>query len=167
MRKNRSQELLSVLRPLWGLHLISAVQDGFSSGSQFPGEWCLNKLTSLEDLNVGDFDLDMTPFPEDSTIPRTLVHLRVQSLPNLRFLSKGLHNLIFLEVLDVWDCPKLQFLPKDGLPIMLGVLHIRNCPLLENQCLDEKDWILRWTAKTEVPIPPTVQPDCWFEHLCS
>ncbi|EOX96615.1 LRR and NB-ARC domains-containing disease resistance protein, putative isoform 3 [Theobroma cacao] len=121
-------------------------------------EWCLNKLTSLKDLNVGDFDIDMTSFPEDSTIPRTLVHLRVQSLPNLRFLSKGLQDLVFLEGLDVWDCPKLQFLPKDGLPIMLGVLHIRNCPLLENQCLDEKDWILRWTAKTEVPIPPTVQP---------
>ncbi|XWS32495.1 hypothetical protein CRYUN_Cryun23aG0163400 [Craigia yunnanensis] len=100
--------------------------------------WRLHKLTSLKDLTVGDFDLDKISFPEDSTIPSTLVHLRVQSLPNLKFLTKGLQDLVFLEALDVWDCPKLQHVPKDGLPIMLGVLQIRNCPLLETQCLDEK-----------------------------
>ncbi|XVF22901.1 hypothetical protein REPUB_Repub12eG0210600 [Reevesia pubescens] len=100
--------------------------------------WRLHKLTSLKDLNVGDFDSDMISFPEDSTIPPNLVHLRLQSLPNLKYLSKGLQDLVFLEAIDVWDCPKLQYLPKDGLPIMLGVLQIRNCPLLEKQCLDEK-----------------------------
>ncbi|XP_022770119.1 putative disease resistance RPP13-like protein 1 isoform X2 [Durio zibethinus] len=100
--------------------------------------WRLHKLTSLKDLNVGDFDLHMSSFPEESTIPQTLLHLRVQSLPNLISLSKGLQDLVFLEALDVWDCPKLQYLPNDGLPVMLGVLEIRNCPLLEKQCLDEK-----------------------------
>ncbi|XVE73750.1 hypothetical protein DITRI_Ditri11bG0143200 [Diplodiscus trichospermus] len=100
--------------------------------------WHLHKLTSLKDLNVGDFDSDMNSFPEESTIPSTLVHLRVQSLPNLKCLSKGIQELVFLEALDVWDCPKLQGLPKDGLPIMLGVLQIRNCPLLEKQCSNEK-----------------------------
>ncbi|XWS77384.1 hypothetical protein CRYUN_Cryun01aG0256800 [Craigia yunnanensis] len=100
--------------------------------------WRLHKLTSLKDLNVGDFDLDMISFPEDSTIPPTLVHLRVQSLPTLKYLSEGLQELVSLEALDVWDCPKLQYLPKSGLPNMLGVLQIRNCPLLDKQCLNEK-----------------------------
>lgn len=107
-------------------------------------KWRLHKLSSLKDLNVGDFDWNTSSFPEDSTIPPSIVHLRVQSLPNLQFLSKGLQDLIFLEALDVWDCPKLCCLPKDGLPIMLGVLQIRNCPQLEKKCLDEKGeyWLI-------------------------
>ncbi|OMO51744.1 Disease resistance protein [Corchorus capsularis] len=101
----------------------------------FP-KWRLHKLTCLKYLNVGD--LHMISFPEEFTIPTTLVHLRVQSLPNLEYLSKGLEDLVFLETLDVWNCPKLQYLPKDGLPSMLGLLQIRNCPLLEKKCLYEK-----------------------------
>ncbi|XVF73594.1 hypothetical protein PTKIN_Ptkin12aG0214800 [Pterospermum kingtungense] len=100
--------------------------------------WRLHKLTSLKDLNVGDFDVGKISFPEDYTIPPSIVHLRVQSLPKLQFLSKGLQDLVFLEALDVWDCPSLHSFPNDGLPIMLGVLQIRNCPFLEKKCLDEK-----------------------------
>ncbi|XVE74188.1 hypothetical protein DITRI_Ditri11bG0178800 [Diplodiscus trichospermus] len=111
--------------------------------------WRLHKLTSLKDLNVGDFDLDMISFPEETTIPPTLVHLRVQSLPNLKVLSKGIQELVFLEALDVWDCPKLQYLPKDGLPIMLGVLQIRNCPLLEKQCINQKG--MHWPIISRLP----------------
>ncbi|OMP08805.1 Disease resistance protein [Corchorus olitorius] len=103
--------------------------------NHFP-KWPLHKLTCLKYLNVGD--LHMISFPEEFTIPTTLVHLRVQSLPNLEYLSKGLQDLVFLESLDVWNCPKLQYLPKDGLPSMLGLLQIRNCPLLEKKCLYEK-----------------------------
>ncbi|KAE8679834.1 Calcium-dependent lipid-binding (CaLB domain) plant phosphoribosyltransferase family protein [Hibiscus syriacus] len=100
--------------------------------------WRLHKLTSLKDLSVGDFDRDMVSFPEDSSIPPNLVHLRVQSLPELKFLSEGLLDLVSLEALDVWNCPKLRYLPKNGLPITLGVLRIRNCPLLEKECRGEK-----------------------------
>ncbi|GMI95746.1 hypothetical protein like AT3G14470 [Hibiscus trionum] len=121
--------------------------------------WRLHKLTSLKDLSVGDIDRDMVSFPEDSTIPPNLVHLRVQSLPELKFLSEGLLDLVSLEALDVWNCPKLQYLPKNGLPTTLGVLRIRNCPLLEKECRDEKeqeDCIPRWTANKSAywPILP-------------
>ncbi|KAK8622222.1 hypothetical protein V6N13_097845 [Hibiscus sabdariffa] len=98
--------------------------------------WRLHKLTSLKDLSVGDFDRDMVSFPEDSTIPPNLVRLQVQSLPELKFLSEGLLDLVSLEALDVRNCPKLQYLPKNGLPITLGLLQIRNCPLLEKECRD-------------------------------
>ncbi|KAL4342119.1 hypothetical protein GQ457_08G023670 [Hibiscus cannabinus] len=121
--------------------------------------WRLHKLTSLKDLSVGDFDRDMVSFPEDSTIPPNLVRLQVQSLPELKFLSEGLLDLVSLEALDVRNCPKLQYLPKNGLPITLGVLQIRNCPLLEKECRGEKaqaDCTPRWTAKKSAywPILP-------------
>ncbi|KAG4134538.1 hypothetical protein ERO13_D08G163060v2 [Gossypium hirsutum] len=90
--------------------------------------WHLHKLTSLKDLIVGDFDRDMVSFPEDFTIPPNL----------LKSISEGLLDLISLEVLDVWNCPNLQCLPEKGLPITLGVLHIRNFPLLEEECRNEK-----------------------------
>ncbi|MBA0646350.1 hypothetical protein Goklo_014323 [Gossypium klotzschianum] len=100
--------------------------------------WHLHKLTSLKDLIVGDFDRDMVSFPEDFTIPPNLVHLQIQRLPKLKSISEGLLDLISLEALDVWNCPNLQCLPEKGLPITLGVLHIRNCPLLEEECRNEK-----------------------------
>ncbi|KAB2070379.1 hypothetical protein ES319_A08G152400v1 [Gossypium barbadense] len=100
--------------------------------------WHLHKLTSLKDLIVGDFDRDMVSFPEDFTIPPNLVHLQIQRLPKLKSISEGLLDLISLEALDVWNCPNLQCLPEKGLPITLGVLDIRNCPLLEEECRNEK-----------------------------
>ncbi|KAA3469502.1 Disease resistance protein [Gossypium australe] len=100
--------------------------------------WHLHKLTSLKDLIVGDFDRDMVSFAEDFTIPPNLVHLQIQSLPKLKSISEGLLNLISRKALDVWNCPNLQCLPEKGLPITLDVLQIRNCPLLEEECRNEK-----------------------------
>ncbi|XP_021281488.1 putative disease resistance RPP13-like protein 1 isoform X1 [Herrania umbratica] len=114
----------------------------------FP-KWGLYKLTSLKDLNVGDCNLNVTSFPEDSTLPLTLVHLRIHHLEHLKFLSKGLQNLTSLEALDVWDCPQLQSLPKDGLPVMLGVLDIRNCPLLGKH--DFKERGVCWPIVSHIP----------------
>ncbi|KAH1106788.1 hypothetical protein J1N35_010556 [Gossypium stocksii] len=100
--------------------------------------WQLHKLTSLKNLIVGEFDWDMVSFSEDFTIPPNLVHLQIQRLPKLKSISEGPLDLISLEALDVWICPNLQCLPEKGLPITLGLLHIRNCPLLEEECRNEK-----------------------------
>ncbi|TYI15161.1 hypothetical protein ES332_A08G168200v1 [Gossypium tomentosum] len=109
--------------------------------------WHLHKLTFLKNLIVGDFDRDMVSFPEDFTIPPNLVHLQIQNLPKLKSISEGLLDLISLEALDVRNCDNLQCLPEKGLPITLGVLQIRKCPLLEEECRNEKDCISRWIAK--------------------
>ncbi|KAK8341398.1 hypothetical protein V6Z11_A08G166800 [Gossypium hirsutum] len=99
----------------------------------------MHALTTLQHLTVCGCPCIETFPEEDFTIPPNLVHLQIQNLPKLKSISEGLLDLISLEALDVRNCDNLQCLPEKGLPITLGVLQIRKCPLLEEECRNEKD----------------------------
>ncbi|XWS77377.1 hypothetical protein CRYUN_Cryun01aG0256100 [Craigia yunnanensis] len=88
-------------------------------------EWNLHTLASLRELSIAGAP-GIVSFPEEKCLlPTTLV-------------SMGLYNLTLLEELDIAKCPKLQFLPKEGLPAKLGRLCIWDCQLLKQHCLKDK-----------------------------
>ncbi|OMP11184.1 Disease resistance protein [Corchorus capsularis] len=101
-------------------------------------EWNLHTLASLRELTISGV-LDIVSFPDDKCLlPTTLVSIYISKLNNLRSLSLGICNLTSLEELEIVECPKLQYLPKEGLPAKLGRLCIEDCQLLKQQCLKEK-----------------------------
>jgi hypothetical protein len=65
-------------------------------------EDALHLLASLQDLQMVDFD-------------------------KLQHLPAGLHKLSNLKRLEVFECPAVGSLPKDGLPESLEVLDVHNC----------------------------------------
>ncbi|OMP00821.1 NB-ARC domain-containing protein [Corchorus olitorius] len=101
-------------------------------------EWNLHTLASLRELTISGV-LDIVSFPDEKCLlPTTLVSIYISKLNNLRSLSLGICNLTSLEELEIAKCPKLQYLPKEGLPAKLGRLCIEDCQLLKQQCLKGK-----------------------------
>ncbi|XP_027909220.1 putative disease resistance protein At3g14460 [Vigna unguiculata] len=87
--------------------------------------------------------VDAKSFPDEGLLPCSLVSLTILDFPNLEKLDhKGLYQLSSLEKLGLWNCPNLQHLPEEGLPISISRLQIRNCPLLKERCQEEggEDW---------------------------
>ncbi|QCD85703.1 hypothetical protein DEO72_LG3g223 [Vigna unguiculata] len=87
--------------------------------------------------------VDAKSFPDEGLLPCSLVSLTILDFPNLEKLDhKGLYQLSSLENLGLWNCPNLQHLPEEGLPISISHLQIRNCPLLKERCQEEggEDW---------------------------
>ncbi|GLT27850.1 hypothetical protein SLA2020_028210 [Shorea laevis] len=109
-------------------------------------EWGLNRLTSLKSLEIRW----ICP-PDDLQLPVSLRSLRVRSVDNLKSISKGLlRNLYSLEDLCFSGCPKLQSLPKEGLPTSLQQFCLFGCPLLKKRCLKEKgDY---WPLIANIPL---------------
>ncbi|PPS03057.1 hypothetical protein GOBAR_AA17605 [Gossypium barbadense] len=115
----------------------------------------MHDLTTLQHLTVFGCPCIET-FPEGG-FPPNLLSLTILGCKQLelRFamwhlhkptsledlIVEGLLDLISRKALDVWNCPNLQCLPEKGLPITLDVLQIRNCPLLEEECRNEKGHI--------------------------
>nr|AKU37069.1 FB_Mr5-like protein [Malus x robusta] len=103
-------------------------------------EWGLHRLTSLRYLWIGGEDPDMVSFPPDmvrmeTLLPKSLTELSIGGFPNLKKLSsKGFQFLTSLESLELWDCPKLASIPKEGLPLSLTELCIYGCPVLKERC---------------------------------
>ncbi|XWS09149.1 hypothetical protein CRYUN_Cryun40dG0061300 [Craigia yunnanensis] len=105
-------------------------------------DWGLQRLSSLMSFNMSS-SADIESFPDETLLPSSLTSLSISILPNLKFLDyKGLHHLTALHQLEIWYCPKLQFMPAEGLPCSLSYLHIVHCPLLSQHCQKEngKDW---------------------------
>ncbi|XP_007034356.2 PREDICTED: putative disease resistance RPP13-like protein 1 [Theobroma cacao] len=105
-------------------------------------EWGLQRLPSLMSFNIST-NADIESFPDETLLPSSLTSLSISILPNVKFLDyKGLQNLTSLRQLEMWYCPKLQFLPAEGIPFSLSFLHIVHCPLLSPHCQREsgKDW---------------------------
>ncbi|GKV12639.1 hypothetical protein SLEP1_g23761 [Rubroshorea leprosula] len=96
-------------------------------------EWNLHSLASLKELIIVGAP-DTASFPDEKCLlPTTLTSIVISRLNSLESLSTELQNLTSLEELEVSDCPKLQELPREGMPAKLGKLCIRNCQLLQQR----------------------------------
>ncbi|GLT71617.1 hypothetical protein SLA2020_436210 [Shorea laevis] len=93
----------------------------------------LQNLTSLQHLTIEQ------KFPLDIVLPSSLTFLEIINEENLKSIPRGLfQNLNSLEELSIIDCPKLQSLPRDGFPPLLGALCIEKCPHLKRQWFEAK-----------------------------
>ncbi|KAK7245195.1 hypothetical protein RIF29_40030 [Crotalaria pallida] len=95
-------------------------------------KWGLHGCTSLHRLEIEDENVES--FPEQGLLPATLSSLRFFKCSNLKTLDyKGLCHLTSLETLRIDHCPRLEFLPKEGLPSSLFELEIFSCPMLKQR----------------------------------
>ncbi|XP_052878212.1 putative disease resistance RPP13-like protein 1 [Gossypium arboreum] len=128
-------------------------------------EWGLNRLTSLQELNIGGEGCShVVSFPEEGIgrmLPPPLTSICIENFENLEFMcSKGFQHLTSLHELEISNCPKLTSLPEKDMLLSLEQLHIFNCPLLEEGCSRGKgrEWskiahipYVRFQYKTVIP----------------
>ncbi|GKV39995.1 hypothetical protein SLEP1_g47679 [Rubroshorea leprosula] len=108
-------------------------------------EWGLDRLTSLESFQIGEICL-----PDNLQLPESLKSLTIMKMSNLKSIPKVLlQNLNSLECLRFSGCPKLQSLPKEGLPTSLQQFQLDGCPLLKERCLEEKG--VYWPRIANIP----------------
>ncbi|XP_059446574.1 putative disease resistance protein At3g14460 [Corylus avellana] len=89
--------------------------------------WDLRNLPSVKIFEVIGKSEDVESFPDEGLLPTTLTRLHIEGFENLKYLDKkGLQHLTTLEELKMWNCPKLECMPKDGLPASLTTLNISN-----------------------------------------
>ncbi|XP_062175712.1 putative disease resistance protein At3g14460 [Alnus glutinosa] len=101
--------------------------------------WGLQKLHSLRYFSVGGKYEDVESFPEPGLLPSCLTQLRIRWFQNMKSLDKkGLPHLTSLQQLSIWGCPKLEYIPKEGLPTSLSIIEIRRCPLLRKRWQSKK-----------------------------
>lgn len=111
------------------------IQDCENLQSLPEGMICNN--SSLEMLKVAGCQL-LKSFPEDafklslamktSNTVMKVKELVINDCRNLHSLPNGLQNLVFLDHLEISDCPLLKSWPEDGLPTsMLRSITISNC----------------------------------------
>jgi hypothetical protein len=101
--------------------------------------WGLQNLPTLKHLSIGGENEDLESFPEARLLPTSLTYLFIQDFPKLKSLDKnGLQQLIALEELHIFGCPKLKFMPEQGLPASLSILRIRKCHLLKKEWQSKK-----------------------------
>ncbi|KAL2979539.1 hypothetical protein AAZX31_13G177800 [Glycine max] len=97
---------------------------------------------SLESLYIGGVDVEC--LPEEGVLPHSLVSLHIMDCPDLKRLDyKGLCHLSSLKELTLYDCPRLQCLPEEGLPKSISSLNIwGDCQLLKQRCREPEgeDW---------------------------
>ncbi|KAF8037927.1 hypothetical protein BT93_B0697 [Corymbia citriodora subsp. variegata] len=108
-------------------------------------EWGLHLLTSLHCMFI-DFCMggegEKVWFPSEDEedawsllFPSSLMYLRICNMCNVERLSSGLLNhLSSLKHLWIDCCPKLRYLPEDGLPPSLQELYIEKCEILKDRC---------------------------------
>jgi hypothetical protein len=104
----------------------------------------------LKHLSIGGKHEDLESFPEAQLLPISLTSLFILDFPNLKSLAKkGLQHLTALEELHILGCPKLKFMPEQGLPASLSILNIYDCPLLKKEWQSKKGKEWRKIAHVE------------------
>ncbi|XP_048136889.1 putative disease resistance protein At3g14460 [Rhodamnia argentea] len=119
-------------------------------------EWGLHMLASLKALFI-DFCMggegEKVWFPDSWSLlfPSSLTHLRICNMWNVERLSSGLRSrLSSLKHLWIDCCPKLMYLPEDGLPPFLQELYIDKCEILKDRC--SKFTGDYWPLIQEIPL---------------
>jgi hypothetical protein len=101
--------------------------------------WGLQNLPSVRKFSISGKSEHVESFPEVGFLPTNLTFLDISEFPNMKSLDKiGLQHLTSLEQLWIHGCPKLKFMPEEGLPTSLSFLRINVCPLLKKQCQRKK-----------------------------
>ncbi|KAK1375457.1 putative LRR and NB-ARC domains-containing disease resistance protein [Heracleum sosnowskyi] len=116
-------------------------------------EWGLHRLPSLESFSIsGGFSrlISISDNNSQGLLPQSLKQLRIGEFQNLESIAKGLQNCTSLEQLLIWGCPKLRSLPEGNLVSSLLSLEIRDCPVLENQCLPKNEGYY-WPIICDIP----------------
>lgn len=114
-------------------------------------EWNFHSLSCLRDLSIatGCFKRIVTFPNEKFLLPTSLISIYIGGLPNLESLSTQLQSLTCIEELEIVDCPKLQSLPREGMPSTLGRFSIRDCPLLKQKCIPKSG--ICWPMIVHIP----------------
>ncbi|KAF7824658.1 putative disease resistance protein [Senna tora] len=104
--------------------------------------WELHNHTSLAWLQIKDTNLEC--FPDGGLLPPNLTLLGLLHCSNLRRLGNSISHLSALKIFNLFNCPKLQYLPNEGLPSSLSNLKIDGCPLLKKRFHKQKgsDWAM-------------------------
>ncbi|XP_022746867.1 putative disease resistance RPP13-like protein 1 isoform X2 [Durio zibethinus] len=112
-------------------------------------EWGLHRLTSLKSLYISN-----VLFPQEEiemTLPYSLTHLTVIDFPKLETLSSGgFQDLTSLEYLTIGSCLNLKSLPDKNMLSSLLQLHIWRCPVLKEQCGNDKG--PEWSKIAHIPF---------------
>ncbi|KAK7304885.1 hypothetical protein VNO77_42778 [Canavalia gladiata] len=103
----------------------------------------LQRLTSLSFLLVkglGD-EYVLNTLLKEQLLPTSIEILIIENFGGLKLLEgKGLQNLTSLKQLYIRYCPNFESISEDLLPSSLGILSMRECPLLEARYLSQKHW---------------------------
>jgi len=102
---------------------------GYLRGLLWNTETTWKHITCLSVLRInGNATVNTLMAP---LLPASLVTLCISGFNNTSIDGKWLQHLTSLQNLEIVNAPKLQSLPKKGLPSSLLVLNITRCPLLE------------------------------------
>lgn len=94
---------------------------------------------SVRYLTIIDKSENVVSFPEPGLLPSGLTSLQICGFPNMKSLDKkGFQHLTSLQQLSLRGCPKLKYMPEEGLPSSLSSIRINKCPLLKKQWQSKK-----------------------------
>ncbi|KHN33226.1 Putative disease resistance RPP13-like protein 1 [Glycine soja] len=104
----------------------------------------------LTHLSVGGRCDGIKSFPKEGLLPPSLTSLYLFDLSNLELLDcTGLLHLTSLQILYIGNCPLLENMAGERLPVSLIKLTIKRCPLLEKRCCMKHPQI--WPKISHIP----------------
>ncbi|XP_060961082.1 putative disease resistance protein At3g14460 [Cannabis sativa] len=119
----------------------------------FRMRWNCQTLPHLTSLVISGNNEDVESYPEEGLLPTTITYLYIDGFSKLKGLDKnGLRQLISLQTLEIYNCPKLQTLSEDWFPTSLTSLWIAKCPLLKKKYNKEESGNEEyWTKISHIP----------------
>ncbi|AES69765.1 putative P-loop containing nucleoside triphosphate hydrolase, leucine-rich repeat domain, L [Medicago truncatula] len=114
-------------------------------------EWGFQSLTSLSYLYIKENDDIVNTLLKEQLLPVSLMFLSISNLSEVKCLGgNGLRHLSSLETLSFYDCQRIESFPEHSLPSSLKLLHISNCPVLEERY--ESEGGRNWSEISYIPV---------------